>query len=83
MKTTSFSSRFLLIFSLLLSSLTFAGEYGKTSLFDGETLTGWKPVKEENAKFWEVRDGVIIGSNSGEKVPTNTYLISKKEYGDF
>lgn len=53
------------------------------SLFDGKTLEGWKPAKEANAKYWKVVDGVIIGDHDGRKVPTNTYLITEKEYGDF
>lgn len=53
------------------------------SLFDGTTLKGWKPAKPENAKFWKVIDGVITGCNEGNKVPTNTYLVTEKEFGDF
>jgi hypothetical protein len=52
-------------------------------LFDGKTLTGWKPVKKENAKYWSVVDGVITASNDGKKVPTNTYLATEKTYQDF
>lgn len=59
------------------------GEEKPTPLFDGKTLKGWKPAKEANAKYWKVVDGVITGDNDGEKVPTNTYLVTEKEYGDF
>ena len=68
--------------ALLLTGLVHAEPSGE-SLFDGKTLSGWKPAKEENAKFWKVVDGVITGENGGKKVPTNTYLVTEKEYGDF
>lgn len=71
----------LLIALLLGTAATRADE--TESLFDGKTLAGWKTAKEKNAKFWSVVDGVITGSNDGKKVPTNTYLITEKEYGDF
>jgi hypothetical protein len=54
-----------------------------TSLFDGATLNGWKTVKEENAKFWSVKDSVITGGDGITKIPTNTYLHTVESYGDF
>ncbi len=80
------SSRFLRSLATLLiaaAPLACADEEKPTSLFDGKTLAGWKVVKEQNAKFWKVVDGVITGDNDGQKVPTNTYLATEKEYGDF
>jgi len=53
------------------------------SLFDGESLEGWKVVNPKNAKFWSAKDGVIEASNGDKKMPVNTYLASAKEYGDF
>ena len=52
-------------------------------LFDGKTLKGWKTVKEQNAKYWSVVDGVITGSNDGKKIPTNTYLMTERTFEDF
>ena len=49
-----------------------------TRLFDGKTLGGW----DGDAKYWSVKDGVIIGANDG-KVPSSTYLFTKKSYRDF
>ncbi len=53
------------------------------SLFDGETLQGWKALNERNAKYWSVKDGIIEASNGDERLPENIYLASEKEYGDF
>ena len=80
-----FSMKILTIAPLLwlLSPVALADEAGEVSLFDGKSLTGWKPAKEANAKYWSVVDGVITGSNNGQKVPTNTYLVTEKVFGDF
>jgi len=52
------------------------------SLFDGETLTGWKPV-EGDEKFWSVKDGILSGGDLENPVPRNVWLISDKEYENF
>jgi len=69
--------------AILFASHAIAAEDGTTALFDGKTLTGWKAANEANAKYWKVVDGVITGDNDGAKVPTNTYLVTEKEFGDF
>jgi hypothetical protein len=72
----------LFLLSLFLSSLIIPGEIraqGKTSLFDGKTLKGWK-VLAGKARF-RVENGNIVGeavANSG-----NTFLVTEKEFGDF
>jgi len=53
------------------------------SLFDGESLEGWKVVNPKNARFWSVKNGVIEASNGEKKMPINTYLATTEEYGDF
>lgn len=78
MKSSSFL--FCLTLSILLGSQGFSEP---VALFNGSNLDGWKPLREDHGKFWTVVDGVITGSNQGKKVPTNTYLISTQEYGDF
>jgi len=52
---------------------------GWTSLFDGRSLEGWRPVGG-NATY-DVVDGAIVGT----AVPTgpNTFLMSNAAYGDF
>jgi hypothetical protein len=51
---------FLLLAALLPGWLPVAGadEAGFESLFDGKTLSGWKP--NENADSWQVVDGAIV-----------------------
>ncbi|MEM1442756.1 MAG: DUF1080 domain-containing protein [Verrucomicrobiota bacterium] len=53
---------------------------GWVSLFDGETLKGWKPSTLGNAEY-SVLDGTIYGKTV-EGSP-NTFLLSEKQYGDF
>jgi hypothetical protein len=46
--------------------------------FNGKDLTGWEGLTE----YWSVKDGAIVGRT--EKDPGfNTFLCSKKKYGDF
>jgi len=54
-----------------------------TSLFDGKTLTGWKTINPAFAKKWSVIDGAIISGDGQNKIPSNTFLGSTKEYSDF
>ena len=54
-----------------------------TSLFDGKTLTGWKTINPAFAQKWSVIDGAIISGDGQNKIPSNTFLGSTKEYGDF
>tara|TARA_R110002096_G_scaffold84777_34_gene195605 strand:+ start:957 stop:1679 length:723 start_codon:yes stop_codon:yes gene_type:complete len=53
---------------------------GWVELFDGETLTGWKPSTLGNAKY-SVVDGAIHGETVAGS--PNTFLLSEKQYGDF
>ncbi|MGE9270768.1 MAG: 3-keto-disaccharide hydrolase, partial [Verrucomicrobiales bacterium] len=68
---------------LILPSVVAEEAAQPISLFDGKTLTGWKPLTQAGAKYWSVVDGVITGSNHGKKVPKNTWLVSEKSFGDF
>ena len=52
------------------------------SLFDGESLTHWKPKKGDEA-FWSVKGGEICGGNLKKNVPRNVWLISDKNYENF
>ncbi|MGA0899823.1 MAG: 3-keto-disaccharide hydrolase [Luteolibacter sp.] len=82
MQSLQIISRTVAILNLLASGTALADNTTK-ALFDGKSLAGWKAAKEQNAKYWKVVEGAITGSNDGKKVPTNTYLITEKEYGDF
>jgi hypothetical protein len=49
------------------------------SIFDGETLAGWKCRPESQAGNWKVGDGKIVGTGRGRE----SYLMFKDELGDF
>ncbi|HBE71536.1 MAG TPA: DUF1080 domain-containing protein [Planctomycetaceae bacterium] len=48
-----------------------------TTLFDGKSLDGWKPTRD-NTQF-TLSDGVIVGSSSGQ----TQFLHTIEKYGDF
>ena len=52
---------------------------GWTLLFDGKTLTGWRPYANKPAGGWEVVDGTM---HAIAKVK-GTELITEKKYNDF
>lgn len=49
---------------------------GFTALFDGKTLSGWKPTGK--ADVWTAEGGNIVCKGGG-----GGYLLTEKEYGDF
>lgn len=64
---------------LLTTTLARAGDdEGFQSLFDGNSLQGWRG----DDKLWTVLDGAIVGATDGD-IPDNTFLICDGEYGDF
>ena len=67
----------------MVSAVPLSAQEKAASIFDGKTLAGWKAAKPSNAHFWKVIDGAITGDHGEKKVPTNTYLVTEKEYGDF
>jgi hypothetical protein len=46
--------------------------------FNGKNLDGWEGL----TKYWSVKDGAIVGYTP-EDPKHNTFLCSKKKYGDF
>lgn len=54
-------------------------EDGWTNLFNGEDLTGWKPVA--GTATFEVVDGEIVGTSVAGS--PNTFLITEETFGDF
>lgn len=67
---------------ILAASLASILHAAPLPLFDGKTLTGWEiPAGEE--KWWQVRDGVIVGGSLEQKVPTNLFLASSREFQNF
>lgn len=47
--------------------------------FNGQNLEGWQGLE----RYWSVKDGAIIGSTEPNGITFNTFLCSKKQYGDF
>ena len=66
----------LLALSSLLSPLCFAEPI---SLFDGKTLTGW----DFNPDMWSVKDGLITGGSTTEKITKNDFISTQKSYSNF
>ena len=52
---------------------------GFTPLFNGADLDGW----DGDPDLWRVESGEIVGSTENKKIEHNTFLSTKKEYGDF
>ena len=69
---------FILLATMLISLTSFSQEKWK-SLFNGKNIKGWE-VLNGTAKY-TVQDGVIVGT-SVLNTP-NTFLATKKIYGDF
>lgn len=67
-----------LVLLVLLTASAFAAD-GFKPLFNGKNLNGW----DGDPRLWSVRDKMIVGSTEGVSLDANTFLISKKEFGDF
>jgi len=52
---------------------------GFVLLFNGKDLAGWKG----DPRLWKVEKGVIVGSTEGTVIEQNSFLSTKKSYGDF
>ena len=48
-------------------------------LFDGKSLEGW----EGDPELWRVEEGQIIGSTDAKKLTHNSFLATRKAYGNF
>ncbi len=73
MKRFGFSLVALCIAHFAFSNVAVAGDV----FFNGKDLTGFEGLKE----IWSVKDGAIVCKTEGLKF--NTFLCSKKTYGDF
>jgi hypothetical protein len=51
---------------------------GTGAFFNGRDLTGWEGLTD----YWSVKEGAIVGA-SPDGLKFNTFLCSKKKYGDF
>ncbi len=54
------------------------GTASDSEFFNGKDLSGWEGL----TKYWSVKDGAIVGYTP-EDPKYNTFLCSKKKYGDF
>lgn len=52
-------------------------------LFDGKTLSGWKTIAPGDQSLWKAAEGKIVGGNGTDKVKSNSYLCTEKEFEDF
>jgi Domain of Unknown Function (DUF1080) len=64
---------------LLAASQLAAAEPGFTSLFDGQTLTGW----QGDTQVFRVENGAIVAGSLTERIAHNDFLASQEAYGDF
>ena len=74
-KTQRYFSLIALIAVSLWCGTTFADDWA--SLFDGKSLEGWKPTRD-NTQF-SLADGVIVGTSSSQ----TQFLHTVEKYGDF
>ena len=70
--------------SAMCSCIAVCGEQGRThpgdgfvALFDGRTLDGWRAVPKGSESDWAVRDGVIVGHGSANRL---CYLVWRDEH---
>ena len=52
---------------------------GFRPLFNGRDLGGW----DGDPRLWRVGDGVIVGSTEGVTLQSNSFLITRRSFGDF
>jgi hypothetical protein len=84
MKTLKCPALLLPILMVCLSYNAFGQSPGKTiSLFDGKTMSGWKTIDPAELRLWTVADSALKSGDGVNKIETNRYLLTTKEYGDF
>ena len=52
---------------------------GYESLFNGKDLRNW----DGDPALWSVQRGAILGSSDGTPLRENSFLVSRREYGNF
>ena len=65
--------------------------FGQTGISREEKQDGFKPLYNRrnlkqwrgDGRLWRVNNGVIVGSTDDLQIMQNTFLIHKKEFGDF
>lgn len=56
------------------------GESDFVTIFDGQSLDGWRVVPEKTAGDWSIKEGVITGIGKENRL---SYLVWKEELADF
>jgi hypothetical protein len=67
------------ILGFLLAIPAFAADAEWTNLFNGKNLDGWE--RHSGTAEYRVEDGAIVGKTVPDS--PNTFLCTKREYGDF
>lgn len=67
-----------LLLLLTIASAALAAQ-GFKPLFNGRNLDGW----DGDPRLWSVKDGMIVGSTEGVTLQHNSFLITRKSYGNF
>jgi len=78
-RVTFFALATLLLFGALIAPLQAEEEACWRDLFDGKTLNGW--IQKNGTATYQVVDDTIVGKT--KKGSPNSFLCSKKLYGDF
>lgn len=75
-----------LLLSFVTATIVFAEAGEWQSLFDGQTLKGWrveaKPA-DRGKSFWTAVDGAIQCDSLGRKDHDYVWLVTEREFGDF
>ncbi|MFD2202897.1 3-keto-disaccharide hydrolase [Shivajiella indica] len=53
------------------------------SIFNKNSLEGWKVHPSEHQDLWKVENGIIVGGDGVQKIEENNYLYTEEIYGDF
>jgi hypothetical protein len=64
---------------LTADGISTRADRARATFFNGNDLTGWEGLTE----YWSVQQGAIIGNTHPKGLKFNTFLCSKKKYGDF
>lgn len=56
-----------------------SSELDMIALFDGKSFAAWEGPEE----FFRIEDGAIIAGSLEKEIPTNLFMCTEKEYGDF
>jgi hypothetical protein len=71
--------RYLPIVAVLLVLTAGRADSPAEKFFNGKNLEGWEGLTD----YWSVKDGAIVGNTFPDGLKFNTFLCSKKEYGNF